>query len=327
VTDVQGHYAFTGLGPGPALVRQVVTPLWAQTVSPVPGELTVTSGLLATDRDFGDVRISLDVDGDGRAGALTDGRLISRYLGGAGDGQLVLGSVLGPAAARALPGTIRAFLDAASALTPSMLDVDGDGAAAASIDGRIILRYVAGTPAAQLLPGIALGPGATRTTAAAIVDFLDDFLPAAVGPLALGVAARSAPAEAPRGGPGGAPEARSPTPPDREVSRPNPLEARAAVAAHGLPDVAGPEVTSRPAWVGATRVETRGVSASTPEGWRKSGQLRTGPGREWVKSFLLDLAGDEPNRGILVVPGEVPLDRVPGVDLVHDSVVKRTGRR
>ena len=52
------------------------------------------------------------------------------------------------------------------------LDVDGNGSAGA-VDGQIIVRYLSGTPNAQLLTGVTLGPGATRTTAAAIRSYLD----------------------------------------------------------------------------------------------------------------------------------------------------------
>ena len=52
------------------------------------------------------------------------------------------------------------------------LDADGNGAADAA-DGQIILRYLSGTPNAQLLTGVTLGSGATRTTPAAIRTYLD----------------------------------------------------------------------------------------------------------------------------------------------------------
>jgi subtilisin family serine protease len=177
VTDGQGRYAFTAVGPGRVRPSAVVQPLWVQTGAPTPGEIVVTSGLTVTDRDFGAVRISLDVDGNGRAEAVTDGRLLYRVLSGVADAQAVAGTVIASGAPRSAPATIRAFLDAAAGVTPTMLDADGDGAAT-TLDGQIILRFLAGTPPTQLLTGLTLGPTATRTTAAAIVDHLDDFLPA-----------------------------------------------------------------------------------------------------------------------------------------------------
>jgi hypothetical protein len=55
---------------------------------------------------------------------------------------------------------------------PANLDVDGNGTAEAT-DGQIILRYLSGYPDSQLLSGVTLGSGATRTTPAAIRAYLD----------------------------------------------------------------------------------------------------------------------------------------------------------
>ena len=52
------------------------------------------------------------------------------------------------------------------------LDADGSGAAGPT-DGVLIVRYLSGTPDAQLLAGVTLDSGATRTTAAAIRSYLD----------------------------------------------------------------------------------------------------------------------------------------------------------
>ena len=76
-----------------------------------------------------------------------------------------------------------------------MLDADGDGALTA-VDGQLIVRDLAGIPAPQPLTGITLAPGATRTTAATILDHLDDFLPPVAAPMnaSVGVTLASVPA-------------------------------------------------------------------------------------------------------------------------------------
>jgi hypothetical protein len=71
--------------------------------------------------------VSLDVDGNGLAEPLTDGRLIFRYLSQFAGQQLIGGNILGAGATRTTAEEIIAFLDQAQATTPNMLDVDGDG--------------------------------------------------------------------------------------------------------------------------------------------------------------------------------------------------------
>ena len=94
------------VGPGPARITQVAPPRWVATAPATAGDVVVTSGLSVADRDLGVVEISLDVDGNGRADALTDGRLIYRALNGVTDAQLVAGSVLAGDARRTRPETI-----------------------------------------------------------------------------------------------------------------------------------------------------------------------------------------------------------------------------
>jgi hypothetical protein len=122
---------------------------------------------------------TLDVDGDGIAGPLTDGRLIFRYLSQFAGPQLIGGNVLGAGATRTTAAAITAYLDQAQAAVPNMLDVDGDGIAAPLTDGRLIFRYLSQFAGTQLTGGNVLGTGATRTTADAITAFLDQFLPPA----------------------------------------------------------------------------------------------------------------------------------------------------
>jgi subtilisin family serine protease len=309
VTDGQGRYAFTGVGPGRVRTVQVVPPLWAPTAAPAPGEIVVTSGLVVSGRDFGAVRITLDVDGNGTAEALTDGRVLYRLLSGVDDARLVAGSVIAPGAVRPAPATIRAYVDAAASLTPSMPDADGDGAATIA-DATIILRYLAGAPPAQLLTGLTLGAGATRTTAAAIVDHLDDFLPAAAVPAdATGAAAPIATVtETPDGA------AASADAPTEDPSAEAPVWH--AVRMEGAPalsrSIVEPGVVVAPPALRAQRGPDLVVDWS--RSW-EGGRHRRDPGtrREpsWVAPLLLDLQEEDPNRALQVVladryPNSIP---------------------
>jgi hypothetical protein len=127
---------------------------------------------IITDDDF-----RLDVDGNGIAEPLTDGRIIFRYLSQFSGAQLVAGNVFGVGATRTTADAITAFLDLVQATQPNALDVDGNGAAEPLTDGRIIFRYLSQFSGPQLIGGNVFGVGATRTTSAAITDFLDQFNP------------------------------------------------------------------------------------------------------------------------------------------------------
>lgn len=108
------------------------------------------------------VRPSLDVDASltsTRYNALTDGRLVMRYLLGLSGSSLTAGA-LGPTASRTSPTAITAYLDAMR----NALDVDGDTNADALTDGVLILRYLLGLTGSALTQN-ALAPGATRNAA------------------------------------------------------------------------------------------------------------------------------------------------------------------
>jgi hypothetical protein len=116
--------------------------------------------------------VSLDVDDNCRADALSDGVITLRYLFGFTGAALVEGA-LPPGARRTDPADIAEFLDAGR---DTMLDVDGNGVADALTDGIMTFRYLFGFQGAELVQN-ALGAGATRTDPTEIVEFLDSFLP------------------------------------------------------------------------------------------------------------------------------------------------------
>jgi hypothetical protein len=148
------------------------------TEAPGVGTLTVLPGA------------TLDADGNGTAD-VTDARIILRYLAGVPDRQLLSGIPPGAGATRTAAAAIRAYLDASRALTPVMLDADGDGQFAALTDGRLIYRFLSGVTGPALVAGSVLGPGATRTTAAAVEAHLQGFVPAAPTLVAAGAPAPS----------------------------------------------------------------------------------------------------------------------------------------
>jgi hypothetical protein len=140
------------------------------TPTPVPGPD-------GTDGRLNILRFLLDVDGDGTAAPLTDGRLIFRYLSQFAGTQLTAGIGFPANATRSTAAAVTAYLDQALSRLPNMLDVDGDGTATPLTDGRLIFRYLSQFAGTQLTGGIGLPPGATRTTPTMITAFLDQFLP------------------------------------------------------------------------------------------------------------------------------------------------------
>ena len=95
-----------------------------------------------------DYQRPLDVDGDGRYDALTDGLLAIRYLSGITGPDLVSGA-LGANATRRDPGAISAYLDGIRPL----LNVDGYYSLTAVGDGQTIVRYLFGLRGPALLGG------------------------------------------------------------------------------------------------------------------------------------------------------------------------------
>jgi hypothetical protein len=61
-------------------------------------------------------------------------------------------------------------------IAPFRIDVDGNGSYDALTDGLLILRWLFGLTGPQLVNG-AIGPGATRTTPAAVLAYLEAIRP------------------------------------------------------------------------------------------------------------------------------------------------------
>ncbi len=117
--------------------------------------------------------VTLDVDGNGLADALSDGVTIFRYLSGVRGEGLTSGSV-DAEGSRTGADAIATYLAAAES---SMLDADGDGTLEASTDGQLLLRYLFGFRGAPLVDSLDLT--GTRTAPDEIASFLDGFLPRA----------------------------------------------------------------------------------------------------------------------------------------------------
>jgi len=116
--------------------------------------------------------VTLDVDDNGEANALTDGVIILRYLFGF-EGQALVEGSLAPDANRTDPAEIVGFLQDGR---DTMLDVDANGRADALSDGVVILRYLFGFTGPAMVDGV-LAPDATRTDPVQIAAFLDQFNP------------------------------------------------------------------------------------------------------------------------------------------------------
>ncbi len=130
------------------------------------GELGETRETSATDN------LTLDVDGNGEADALTDGVLIMRYLLGFRGNEL-LKDVVASEATRETATAIEGYLAEAES---GFLDVDGNGETEALKDGNLTLRFLFGMRDEGLVEE-SLGEGATRTTDEEISSYLEQFLP------------------------------------------------------------------------------------------------------------------------------------------------------
>ena len=104
----------------------------------------------------GSIPLSLDLDADLRADALTDGLLLLRGMFGIDGDPLILGAV----------STAAAF-DSADEIQQriqnlgNLIDADGNGSIDALTDGLLILRFLFGLGGDELVTGV-LAPDATR---------------------------------------------------------------------------------------------------------------------------------------------------------------------
>ncbi len=105
---------------------------------------------------------ALDIDGNGRADALTDGLLMMRYLFGFRGQTLVAGAVASDCT-RCSDSAIAARIGQVA----DQLDVDANGQLDALTDGLLLIRYLFGFRGEALIAG-AVGVGCTRCDAAGI---------------------------------------------------------------------------------------------------------------------------------------------------------------
>jgi Leucine-rich repeat (LRR) protein len=110
----------------------------------------------------------LDIDGNGKSEALSDGLLVMRGLFGFSGEALVRGAVAqGAQYASALQ-----VLERLSTLSP-LMDIDGDGRLDALTDGLMLIRYLFGFRGEVLIRN-AVGANATRTTATQLEQYLQN---------------------------------------------------------------------------------------------------------------------------------------------------------
>lgn len=114
---------------------------------------------------------TLDLDQNSRYHATTDGLLALRYLVGLTGASLTQGAT-DPQGLRTGAAEVVSYLED---IRPK-LDIDGNGQATASTDGLLLLRYLFGLRGQQLIAG-AIGPGATRTSAAEIEAYISGLMP------------------------------------------------------------------------------------------------------------------------------------------------------
>lgn len=135
----------------------------------VPAEpaRSVPPGVRLTEREAAAATglCSLDVDGNGRFDALTDGILIVRYLFGF-SGSTLTANAVGVGATRTTPEAITAFLAGSDCV--AMLDIDSTRTLDALTDGILAVRYLFGFTGSTLVQG-ATGVAAGRSAPDEIV--------------------------------------------------------------------------------------------------------------------------------------------------------------
>ena len=114
---------------------------------------------------------SIDLDGNNRYDALTDGLLLLRSMFGLDGSALVAGTIASDAVY-----TDSIDIESRIEILADLADVDGNGEVDALTDGLLTLRYLFELEGDVLING-ALGEGATRTTAAEIEAHLETLMP------------------------------------------------------------------------------------------------------------------------------------------------------
>lgn len=115
---------------------------------------------------------NLDIDGDGKTDALTDGLLVLRYMFGLSGETLTVG-VVGNDAERLDSDQIVTYLQTNN----DQLDIDGDGQIDALTDGLLTLRYLFGLEGDPLINRVIAG-GAIRDNPIQIQAHLKTLMPA-----------------------------------------------------------------------------------------------------------------------------------------------------
>ena len=114
---------------------------------------------------------SLDIDGNGRYDALTDGLLILRGMFGLSEGALISGAVASDAIYTS-SGEIVSRID----MLGDLVDIDGNDRVDALTDGLIILRYLFGLRGDVLINGV-IASDATITSADGVGAKMESLMP------------------------------------------------------------------------------------------------------------------------------------------------------
>ena len=115
---------------------------------------------------------SLDIDGNEKYDALTDGLLLLRGMFGLDGSALVTGTVASDATY-----TESVDIESRIATLGDLADIDGNGEIDALTDGLLTLRYLFGLQGDTLINGV-VASDATRTTAEEIEAHLETLMPA-----------------------------------------------------------------------------------------------------------------------------------------------------
>ena len=114
---------------------------------------------------------SIDIDGNTKYDALTDGLLVLRHMFGLTDDELTAGTIATDA-----QYTSAVEIQERITLLGDLVDIDGNGEIDALTDGLIVLRYLFGLRGDSLVVGV-LASDATRTSYEAIEAHLESLTP------------------------------------------------------------------------------------------------------------------------------------------------------